>query len=627
MKKRLVLTALLVCAVMWLAGCGCKHENTYVPNYIEPVCQLDGYTGDTWCSDCNKQIATGEAIPALEHNASPLLLAAPATCSAEGYTGHVVCELCGETLQPGETIPMLEHTPVVVNAAEASCAADGHTGDTVCSVCKTVLAAGEVIPAFVHTPGERVNMQDASCVVEGYTGDVLCTVCGKVLEKGEAIPMTEHTPGDLYNAKEPTCVSIGYTGSASCTWCQQTVIYSEEIPRTEHPWGELEGVVAPTCTQIGYTGDRTCTVCQTKEKGEEIPREPHSYVDNVCTACGWMTPGLYNGGELVFTWQQLVDNGLIEVHTMDRNARDYEGYMNFDVIAENMEGMLVVDESINMIGFTGETFIYGYRTFENCAGLKEVWLPCTMNFIGRFPFENSGVEKIRCFGEIELLMDGAFKNAACLKDFDIPEGITSVGFQTFYKCAALESVTLPSTLRDIGYQAFYGCTALKKITLPEGLEMIDNGGFGNTGLETVTLPSTLTTLEIEAFVSCSNLTHVDASKAQLTELLDRTFACENLRSIKLPSVLESMVATMGNAPVETLNLPQGFTNLKYDMNLKELKTIVWPLSFVDKNKVLINAKPENVYYEGSEIQWKTLYGDLYPEANMVYNYDYTVPVE
>lgn len=108
---------------------------------------------------------------------------------------------------------------------------------------------------------------------------------------------------------------------------------------------------------------------------------------------------------------------------------------------------------------------------------------------------------------------------------------------------------------------------------------------------------------------------------------DRTFACKNLRSIKLPAALQTRIATLGNLPIETLNLPQGFTMLQYDINLNQLKTIVWPLLFVDRNKVLVNAKPEIICYEGSEIQWKTLYGDLYPEANMVYNYDYTVPVE
>lgn len=627
MKKRLMVAALLLCVVFVLTGCACKHENAQVINQQEADCLNEGYTGDTMCPDCNKVIAQGKTIPVTAHGEAYLDSEKAATCTAEGYTGDRRCSDCHTVLTPGAAVPMLAHSPETVGVIVVSCTTDGYTGDSQCSMCKALLEKGESIPAEGHQPGERVNVQAASCVVEGYTGDILCTVCGETLEKGEALPLTEHTPGKLYNAIEPTCTSIGYTGTAGCTWCGMTVIYAEEIPRKEHSWGEMEGVVEANCTQEGYTGDRTCTVCHQTEKGQIIPRAPHAYADNVCTVCGWMTPGLYNGGELVFTWEQLVENGLIEIAVMDRNARAYEGYTNFDIIAEDMEGTLVVDESINMIGFVGDTFIYGYRTFGNCKGLKEVYLPCTLNFIGRFPFERSGVEKIHFFGEISLIMDGAFKKAEGLRHFDVPEGITSIGFDTFADCTSLESVTLPSTLKEIGYRGFYGCESLRQIDLPEGLESIDKGAFAASGLESVVLPSTLTYLGKEAFSSCSNLTTADASRTQLTKLEPRVFNSCNFTYAKLPATLVEADDGFGTAPIEILELPRGFNLLRYEPNLRHLKTIVWPLSFVDKGKVLVNAKPEKVYYEGSEMQWKTLLGDRYPEAEMIFNYDYSYPVE
>ena len=42
----------------------CQHTHTEIRHAAEPTCSADGYTGDTYCTDCGELLAEGEVIPA-----------------------------------------------------------------------------------------------------------------------------------------------------------------------------------------------------------------------------------------------------------------------------------------------------------------------------------------------------------------------------------------------------------------------------------------------------------------------------------------------------------------------------------------------------------------------------------
>lgn len=46
----------------------CTHTNTVIKNAAEALCQKDGYTGDTYCKDCNDKLASGTKIPAIGYH-------------------------------------------------------------------------------------------------------------------------------------------------------------------------------------------------------------------------------------------------------------------------------------------------------------------------------------------------------------------------------------------------------------------------------------------------------------------------------------------------------------------------------------------------------------------------------
>ena len=87
----------------------CAHENTEIRNAKKATCTEDGYTGDTYCTDCEALVTSGEVIPATGHT-TELRNAKEATCTEAGYTGDEVCTVCGETVKAGTTIAAKGHS-------------------------------------------------------------------------------------------------------------------------------------------------------------------------------------------------------------------------------------------------------------------------------------------------------------------------------------------------------------------------------------------------------------------------------------------------------------------------------------------------------------------------------------
>jgi len=133
--------------------------NTLLKNEAVMSCGSDGYTGDTYCADCDALLEKGEVIPANgEHNYATEVPGTrkDATCMA---TGSVTMKcLCGATKVVTLEIDPENHTGnnTIRDAMEATCEKPGYTGDTYCE-CGAKIASGEPIPVIDH------NYQDGTC--------------------------------------------------------------------------------------------------------------------------------------------------------------------------------------------------------------------------------------------------------------------------------------------------------------------------------------------------------------------------------------------------------------------------------------------------------------------------------
>ena len=86
----------------------CEHKNTETRNAKAATCTEAGYTGDTYCADCDEKLAEGKVIAAKGHTEGGVPGKA-ATCTEKGLTEGKKCSVCGVTTVEQEEIPALGH--------------------------------------------------------------------------------------------------------------------------------------------------------------------------------------------------------------------------------------------------------------------------------------------------------------------------------------------------------------------------------------------------------------------------------------------------------------------------------------------------------------------------------------
>ena len=59
----------------------------------------------------------------------------------------------------------------------------------------------------------------------------------------------------------------------------------------------------------------------------------------------------------------------------------------------------------------------------------------------------------------------------------IPEGVTAVGDNAFFRCYHLTGITFPDSVTSVGNQAFYACENLTGISIPNSVTSIRNNAF------------------------------------------------------------------------------------------------------------------------------------------------------
>ena len=287
-----------------------NHSLTKVINKTDATCTEDGYTGDTVCAICGKEITKGETIQAKGHTEVIDPAVAP-TCTEPGKTEGKHCSVCNTVLVEQKEIPAKGHTEKTVAGKPATCTETGLTDGISCSVCGTVIKAQEEIPAKGHSWNEGEITTSPTCEnagVKTYT----CTVCNAT--KTEAIDATGHTPVDV--AEQPaTCTEAGHTAGTKCSVCAAILSGMEEIPATGHT-EVVDPAVAPTCTEPGKTEGKHCSVCGKVIVAQEtIPAKGHTEVIDPAVAPTCTEPGKTEGkhcsvcGEVLVAQEEIPAKG------------------------------------------------------------------------------------------------------------------------------------------------------------------------------------------------------------------------------------------------------------------------------------------------------------------------------
>lgn len=232
--------------------CGYEENHTIyatghkpeIRNKKEATCSSTGYTGDTYCSVCNKKLSSGETIAKKEHTWVKQDNI-PATCEKGGMEVEK-CSVCGETKETQISNPLGHDYGEWKVTKEPTCTKYG-TKKRICKRCNEYEI--DVIDPTGHQHTKIIDQKKATCEEKGYSGDLYCEDCRLIIQLGHDIAATGHTWDDGEITKEPTQTATGIK-TYTCKTCHKT--RTETIPMLKgHHWDDGTITKEPTCTEPG----------------------------------------------------------------------------------------------------------------------------------------------------------------------------------------------------------------------------------------------------------------------------------------------------------------------------------------------------------------------------------------
>lgn len=239
-----------------------------IRNKKEATCSTTGYTGDTYCSVCNKKLSSGKTIAKTSHTWVKQDNI-PATCE-KGELEVEKCSVCGDTKETEISDPLGHDFGEWVVIKKSTCTKYG-LNKRYCKRCNDFEVDTPEPTGHQHT--KIIDQKPATCEEKGYTGDVYCEDCRVIIQDGKEIAATGHDWDDGKITKEPTQTATGIK-TYTCKTCKKTK--EETIPMLKgHHWDQGTITKQPTCTEQGEKTykctDEDCNETYT----ESIPATGH----------------------------------------------------------------------------------------------------------------------------------------------------------------------------------------------------------------------------------------------------------------------------------------------------------------------------------------------------------------
>ena len=245
-----------------------NHVHTEVRDAEDATCTEKGYTGDTYCIDCDRLVTKGKKTKALGHDYK-YVAEVPATCVTKGTAATQQCKRCGYTV-PAQSLPIdsNNHANIVKDVAVApTCTETGLTEGSHCGDCNKILIAQEVVSSTNHT--EVIDPAvAATCTETGLTEGSHCSVCNKILVAQKTVSALNHSFTNYISNDDATCTEDG-TKTAKCDRCDVTDTQSDEGSAKGHT-SVVDAAVAPTYSSVGLTEGSHCADCGLVFKEQEV---------------------------------------------------------------------------------------------------------------------------------------------------------------------------------------------------------------------------------------------------------------------------------------------------------------------------------------------------------------------
>ncbi|MBO5401975.1 MAG: leucine-rich repeat protein [Clostridia bacterium] len=428
-----------------------------------------------------------------------------------------------------------------------------------------------------HSYGNWITTKEATEESEGSKHRT-CTVCG--YKETVAIPVLSHSHK----------YSNDWAANATSHWKECSC--GNESDMSAHTYGEWEVVTKATCIASGAK-KHTCSACGYNET-ETIPETRHKYISIVTP------PTDVDDGYTTHTCENC---GKSYTDSYVKATGDFSEGLSYSV---NSDGVTCTITGIGTCEDTNLKIppkIDGYkvteikqRAFLDCEQIVSVIIPNSVITIDRYAFDNCiNLSAVTIPNSVLAIKSYAFYGCTSLAKLSIGNGVKEIGASAFYECTSLTTIIIPDSVISIGGSAFAECSRLVNITIGENVTSIGTLAFYRcTSLVTVSIPDSVTYLGDWAFGNCNGLTSVTIGKG-VTDIRNQMFEnCTNLTSIIIPDAVTCIgeEAFRGCEKLTEITIGKGVTKI----GMK---------AFTDCTDLT------NVYYRGSEAEWKNIYIDWY----------------
>ena len=252
------------------------------------------------------------------------------------------------------------------------------------------------------------------------------------------------------------------------------------------------------------------------------------------------------------------------------------------------DGTTYTVTEIGAYAFSRDATKSKYTEFVGYPNFKSVTIPSTVTvlrtnaFAGGSDFNDYGTGKglqsvtFASGSQLKTIEEGAFSGSYNLEgEITIPNTVETIGFDAFDGCqfekftfqegSQLKSIgahafhwlgkvkefSLPEGVTTIPHDAFWACTSLTEFVVPNGVQTIESKAFGHCyDLQSITIPSSVKSIASDIFEGDTKMSVVyyDGTESDWNTLSSGNTALENLTVYYARKVTFDMNGHEGTAP-------------------------------------------------------------------------------